>query len=89
MKTLLLLIPIMLLTGCLKTAVPIKPSWPDVPEDLKVSCPDLQLVPDDAKMSTVVRVVTDNYAQYHECKNKIDTWIEWNKSQKEIYESVK
>ena len=84
----ILLLPTLLLTGCL-TSVPIKPTWPDVPEELKTSCPDLLLIKDDAKMSEVVRTVTDNYAQYHECRNKIDTWIEWQKAQKKIYEDVK
>lgn len=87
MRYLLLLIPV-LLTGCLKTA-PIKMNFPDVPADLKVACPDLALVKEDAKMSDVVSTVASNYGQYHECKNKIDTWIEWHKSQKQIYESVK
>ena len=41
MKRLLVLLPIVLLTGCLQT-VPVKMSFPQVPEDLKVACPDLQ-----------------------------------------------
>lgn len=87
MKYLLLLIPV-LLTGCLKTA-PVKMDFPDVPEDLKVACPDLALVKDNAKMSDVISTVSNNYSQYHECKNKIDTWMEWHKQQKKIYDEVK
>ena len=86
MRYLLLLVSL-LLTGCLTT--PVKMDFPDVPSDLKVACPDLALVKDGAKMSEVIGVVSDNYAQYHECKNKIDTWIEWHKQQKKIYEEVK
>jgi hypothetical protein len=87
MKYLLLLVPVFL-TGCLKTA-PVKMDFPDVPPDLKTACPDLALVKDGAKMSEVIEVVSGNYAQYHECRNKIDTWIEWHKQQKKIYEDVK
>jgi hypothetical protein len=88
MKYTLILLPLLLLTGCLKTA-PIKMSFPDVPQELKTSCPDLQQVKADAQMSDVLTVVTDNYSRYHECKNKVDVWIEWYKSQKQIYEDVK
>lgn len=87
MKYALILLPL-LLTGCLKTA-PIKMNFPDVPQELKTACPDLEQVKPDAQMSDVLTVVTDNYSKYHECKNKVDAWIDWHKSQKQIYESIK
>jgi hypothetical protein len=34
-------------------------------------------------------VVAANYGAYHECKNKLDAWIEWHKQQKQISDSVK
>ena len=88
MKRLLALIPIVLLTGCLNT--PVRRHFPEVPEDLKTACPDLEQVdPNTTKLSDVVRVVTDNYAQYHECRVKVDSWIEWYKTQRAIFDSVK
>jgi len=87
MKKLLLIIPVLLLSGCLVT--PVKRTFPDVPEELKVACPDLQKHESTTKLSEVVAVVTKNYGQYQECQIKVDTWIEWYKSQKEIFESVK
>lgn len=87
MKYTLLLLPF-LLTGCLKTA-PVKMDFPNVPEELKVACPDLAIVKDNPELSEVLEVVTANYGKYHECKNKVDAWNEWYKSQKQIYESVK
>lgn len=88
MKRLLVLLPVFLLAGCL-TTVPVKRNFPEVPEELKTACPDLALVEDGTeKLSGVLTVVTNNYTQYHECRIKVDSWIEWYKSQKEIFEEV-
>ena len=87
MRKLLLLIPVLLLSGCLAT--PVKRTFPDVPEDLKVACPDLAMLEQTTKLSEVVSVVVKNYGQYQQCQIKVDTWIEWYKTQKEIFESVK
>ena len=88
MKKLLLLVPVLLLTGCLTTA-PVKRNFPEVPKELMESCPDLKTVPDTEKLSDVLKVVTDNYGQYQECRIKVDTWVEWYKTQKQIFDSVK
>ena len=87
MKRLLLLIPIVLLAGCLAT--PVKRNFPEVPKELMEACPDLKTVEQTEKLSEVLKVVVDNYGQYHECKIKVDTWMEWYKTQKEIFKSVK
>jgi len=87
MKRLLLLIPVILLTGCLTT--PVKRTIPEVPKQLMEACPDLKTTEPTEKLSEVLKVVVDNYGQYHECKIKVDTWVEWYKTQKYIFESVK
>ena len=88
MKRLLLILPVLLLTGCLGTA-PVQRNFPDVPDELKIACPDLNMVEPTTKLSDVVTVVAKNYGQYQECQVKVDAWIEWYKSQKQIFESVK
>jgi len=79
------------LVGC-STVVPIKPKKQEFPKpipELMVSCPDLRLVPKDTtKLSDTIVVISENYAQYHECRAKVDTWIEWYNEQKKIYNSV-
>lgn len=87
MKRLLLLIPIVMLAGCLVT--PVKRNFPEVPKELMEACPDLKTVEQTEKLSEVLKVVVDNYGQYHECKIKVDTWMEWYKTQKQIFDSVK
>jgi hypothetical protein len=86
MKYTLLILPF-LLAGCLAT--PVKRNFPEVPAELKVACPDLQKVKDDAKLSDVISTVSTNYTQYHECRAKVDAWNEWYKNQKEVFDSVK
>lgn len=88
MRKLIILLPILLLTGCFGS-VPVKRTFPEAPQEFKVACPDLQLVEPTTKLSDVVSTVAKNYGQYHECKAKVDAWTEWYESQKKIFESVK
>ena len=89
MKKLILLLPIVLLTGCLATA-PVVPKWPEVPKELLESCPDLKtLAPDNTKLSTIIETVTDNYQQYYNCKDNVDSWIMWYKGQQDIWKTLK
>jgi hypothetical protein len=87
MKKFLVIIPLIFLTGCLTT--PVKRNFPEVPPELMEACPDLKTVQPTEKLSEVLKVVVDNYGQYHECKIKVDTWVEWYKTQKQIFDSVK
>jgi hypothetical protein len=87
-RSLILLLPIILLAGCLNT--PVAETFPEVPAELLVACPDLKFVdPATTKLSEVVSVVASNYGQYQECQIKVDTWIEWYNHQKKIFDSVK
>ena len=89
MKKLILLLPIVLLTGCLVTA-PVVPKWPEVPKELLETCPDLKtLEPDNTKLSTIIETVTDNYQQYYNCKDSVDSWIMWYKGQQDIWKTLK
>lgn len=88
MKRLTLILLPLLLTACL--AAPVKRTFPDIPSDLKTSCPDLaQMDSNTNKLSEVVKTVTVNYSTYHECKIRVDAWIEWYQTQKTIFEEVK
>jgi hypothetical protein len=89
MKRLLLLIPAILLAGCLET-VPVKRTFPDVPPEIAKACPELQEATSDTKeLSKLLDVVVVNYSTYYECRIKIDAWLQWHKEQKAIFDSVK
>ncbi len=79
------LIPALFLTGCLSTA----PKFPDVPEDLKKACPELQeAMKDTQELSKLLDVVVVNYSTYYECRVKVDAWLQWHKEQKEIFDKA-
>ena len=78
-----------LMTAC-STTVPVKRTFPVVPQELTAMCPDLLEVPEGTtELSGVLKVVTDNYAQYKECAIKVDLWTEWYREQKKIFDEVK
>jgi len=90
MKNLLIALAVLSLTGCaLFGTTPVKRNFPEVPSELMETCPDLKKTEPTEKLSEVLKVVVDNYGQYHECKIKVDTWVEWYKTQRDIFESVK
>ena len=82
MKKLLLLIPALLLTGCLES-VPVKRGFPDIPPELKVACPELQeAIKDTKELSKLLDVVVVNYSTYYECRVKIDAGYSGIKNRK-------
>lgn len=87
MKKLFVLLPF-LIVGC-STPTPVKRSFPDVPQEIIVACPELKQTQQTEKLSDVLKIVTENYGQYHECSAKVDAWTQWYKTQKEIFDSVK
>jgi len=88
MKLILILVSSILLTGCLAT--PVKRTFPAAPSELMAVCPELGVLAEGTtQLSEVLKTITENYGQYHECRIKNDLWIEWYKTQKEIFDSVK
>jgi len=81
------LVSVLLLAGCVST--PVQRTFPDVPKELTIPCSELQKIQEGAKLSEVVSIVSTNYGQYHDCRNKSIDWNEWYKTQKQIFESVK
>lgn len=76
----------LILSGCV---TPVKRSFPEIPTSLQKPCDNLTLTPQTTKLSEVLEVVTDNYTKYKECQIKTETWLEWYKQQREIFDSVK
>lgn len=74
------------LAGCV---APVKREFPTIPPSLEKPCADLLQVPKTTKLSEVLEVVTENYALYRECQIKNETWLDWYKKQKQIFDSVK
>ena len=85
-----LIISLLLCLSACSTTAPVVMKFPNVPKEMLETCPDLkQLDENTTKLSDVVKGVVDNYAAYYDCKASTDDWIEWYKTQKKIFESVK
>jgi phage FluMu protein Com len=78
---------LILMSGC-STVVPVTVKFPDAPDRIKIKCPQLKTLNEDAKLSDIAKTVTDNYTTYYECAVKNDSWIEWYETQKIIFEKL-
>lgn len=87
MKYILAAAMLVLLTGCV--TVPVAQKFPEVPSILLENCEDLIKLENDAKLSEVARTVVSNYTKYNECALKNESWIEWYKKQKQLFEELK
>jgi len=76
-----------LATGC-STVVPVTVKFPEAPEQLLVKCPQLEKLEEEPKLSDITKSITKNYTTYYECAVKNDSWIEWYKIQKEIFDKA-
>lgn len=85
----LLLILALALTGCASKPVPVRMKFPEAPEALLKSCPDLKKLQKDVKLSDVAKTITENYTLYHECSIKNQAWVEWYNTHKKIFEEIK
>lgn len=84
----IIMVVIFILAGC--TTVPVVAKFPENPSKSSIeACPNLQKLNDDAKLSDISKTITINYSTYYECAVKVDTWIEWYKIQKNIFENIK
>ena len=81
------LLVLLLLTGC--AAVPVTSKFPEAPAVLLDPCDDLKKLEENTKLSDVAKTVVSNYTKYNECALKNDSWIEWYKKQKQLFEGLK
>lgn len=77
----------LLVSGCATTVAPVTQRFPPAPVGQLEECASLQQVPaDETSIVEFLKVVVENYGLYHECAIKNQTWIEWYKQQKELFD---
>ena len=87
MKILFVLFLAVVIAGC---AVPVKRTFPDIPDSLKGACAELNEAPvDTAKLSDLLQVINENYSSYYKCRVLNNGWAEWYRTQKKNFEEVK
>lgn len=79
---------LVLLSGC-SVLIPAKYKFPDSPPSLNKECRELGVTKNTEKLSEAISVISYNYGLYHECRAKVDGWIEWYNIQKKIYSELK
>ena len=87
MNKYLALFLLILMSGC-STVVPVTVKFPDAPDRIKIRCPQLKTLNEEAKLSDVAKTITENYTTYYECAVRNDSWIEWYETQKIIFEKL-
>lgn len=89
MKTIIVAISLLFITGCSVTT-PVKRNFPPAPEALMKQCEELKLLSGDkVSITDMLKVVVENYRLHYECSNKVEGWTEWYTEQKKIFEDVK
>jgi hypothetical protein len=78
---------LILMSGC-STVVPVTVKFPDAPDRIKIRCPQLKTLNEEAKLSDIAKTITENYTTYYECAVRNDSWIEWYETQKIIFEKL-
>lgn len=87
-KIIFSLVCTLLLSGCF--TVPVKMTFPEAPQVLLVPCASLKTIDaDEVVLSEFLHTVTNNYAKHHECALMVESWQDWYKAQKEIFNKVK
>ena len=87
MNKYLALFLLILMSGC-STVVPVTVKFPDAPDRIKIRCPQLKTLNEEAKLSDVAKTITENYTTYYECAVRNDAWIKWYETQKTIFEKL-
>jgi hypothetical protein len=75
-------------TAC-STTVPVKRTFPEVPEQLMAPCEALTAIgKPEVTLSELMTTVTKNYTRYHSCAEAASAWQQWYQEQRTIFNSV-
>lgn len=86
---LLMIVTALFLTGCASKPVPIAHSLPEIPQALIEKCLPLKQLPaDEQRLSEFLKIVAQNYSQYHECSAKHEMIIKWYDEQKIVHDTI-
>jgi hypothetical protein len=76
------------LVAC-STTVPVKRTFPEVPEQLMAPCESLSAIgKPEVTLSELMTTVTKNYTRYHSCAEATSAWQQWYQEQRAIFDSV-
>lgn len=88
------LLPILFITACSTTVVPVTRTFPELPPVLREECAELIKL-EKADKSTPFSIIDllgvniENYKRGVECKIKHSATVQWHDRQKQIFEEAK
>jgi len=86
MKKLLILLFVVTIAGCANNTVPVTLKWPTASDEMLAPPTDLTPLPEDKRTLTdMIENANDNFAQYYLLKERVETWIQWYNTNKNIY----
>lgn len=87
----LVILSLLLLTGCSTTVVPVTMKFPDAPPSLMTPAQPLNKLPTDKKieLADIIKTTNENAKLYYELKIKYEAWQEWYNEQKSIADELK
>lgn len=86
----IVIVLLLILTGCTTTAVPVARRFPEAPPELMSSAPELQLIPaDTTQLSVLIDNANQNYTAYRILREHYEAWQVWYREQRDNFNSVK
>lgn len=86
---LVVLILVVVLTGCATTKVPVTMNFPQAPEPILLEPEKLEPLPEDAKeLTDLLENTTVNYGKYRELKIKYLQWQRWYNTNRRIHKET-
>ena len=83
------LILVVVLTGCASTTVPVTMNFPQAPEPILLEPEKLEPLPEDAnEMSDLLENSTVNYGKYRELQLKYQQWQQWYNTNRRIHKET-
>jgi len=83
------LILVVVLTGCASTTVPVTMNFPQAPEPILLEPEKLEPLPEDAnEMSDLLENSTVNYGKYRELQLKYQQWQRWYETNRRLHKET-
>ena len=83
------LILVVVLTGCASTTVPVTMNFPEAPEPILMEPEKLDPLPEDAEeISDLLENSTVNYGKYRELQIKYQQWQRWYETNRRIHKET-
>ena len=87
---LVVVVMLLVLTGCATQPVPVKRNFPEAPIELMQPAPELKPLPADTReLSVLLDNANENYTSYRVLREWYEAWQQWYREQRTNWDTVK